>query len=138
MLDQLAAHALELPGDDTGMLQERRPGRGQLDAAPVALGRLILRRILTEASGGKPVSFAHVEAARRLGREGGASIDLPGQRMERVGPDVVLRSRPPDAVGRPSSSANLFRYPLSIPGEVCLAESGCAVTAEPASSVLLE
>jgi tRNA(Ile)-lysidine synthase len=69
-----------------------------------------------------------------MSREGGAPIDLPGQRMERVGPDVVLMGRPPDAVGRPGSFANLFRYPLSIPGEVRLAEAGCVVTAETASS----
>jgi tRNA(Ile)-lysidine synthase len=105
-----------------------------LNAVPVALGRVILRRVLTEAAGGKPVSFAHVEEALRLGREGGAPIDLPGQRMERVGPDVVLTGRSPDAVGRPGSSANLFRYPLSIPGEVRLAEAGCVVTAEAAPS----
>jgi len=54
--------------------------------------------------------------------------------MERVGPDVVLTGRPPAAVGRPGSSANLFRYPLSIPGEVRLAEAGCVVTAEAAPS----
>jgi tRNA(Ile)-lysidine synthase len=132
---------MESAADELGRRVSRRVDRvwridaAGLNAAPVALGRLTLRRILTEAAGGRPVSFAHVDEALRLSREGGASIDLPGQRMERVGPDVVLRSRAPDAVGRPASSANFFRYPLSIPGEVCLAEAGCAVTAELASSV---
>jgi tRNA(Ile)-lysidine synthase len=105
-----------------------------LNAVPVALGRLILRRALTEGAGGKPVSFAHVDEALRLSREAGAPVDLPGQRMERVGSDVVLTGRPPDAVGRHWGSAPLFRYPLSIPGEVRLAEAGCVVTAEPARS----
>jgi len=105
-----------------------------LTAVPVALGRVILRRVLTEAAGGRPVSFAHIDQALRLGREGGAPIDLPGQRMERVGPDVVLTGRPLGAAGRPRSPANLFRYPLSIPGEVRLAEAGCVVTAEAARS----
>jgi tRNA(Ile)-lysidine synthase len=134
---------MEAAADDLVPRVSRREGRedrvwrieaAALNAAPVALGRVILRRLLTEAAGGRPVSFAHVDTALRLAREGGAPIDLPGQRMERVGPDVVLTGRPPDASGRPGRSATLFRYPLSIPGEVRLAQAGCVVTAEAAPS----
>jgi tRNA(Ile)-lysidine synthase len=134
---------MEAAADDLVPRVSRREGRedrvwrieaAALNAVPVALGRVILRRLLTEAAGGRPVSFAHVDTALRLAREGGAPIDLPGQRMERVGPDVVLTGRPPDASGRPGRSATLFRYPLSIPGEVRLAQAGCVVTAEAAPS----
>jgi tRNA(Ile)-lysidine synthase len=133
-------HWMDSAAGELGRRLSRREGRvwrieaAALNALPVALGRLILRRVLTEAACGKPVSFAHVDAALHMSREGGAPIDLPGQRMERVGPDVVLMGRPPGAVGRPGSFANLFRYPLSIPGEVRLAEAGCVVTAETAPS----
>jgi tRNA(Ile)-lysidine synthase len=133
-------HWMETQADELGRRVCRHEGRvwrieaAALNAAPVALGRLVLRRVLTEAAGGRPVSFAHVDRAFHMSREGGEPIDLPGQRMERVGPDVVLMGRPPDAVGRPGSVANLFRYPLSIPGEVRLAEAGCVVTAETAPS----
>ena len=36
--------------------------------------------------------------------------------------------------GRRPAAANLFQYPLSIPGEVRLAEASCVVTAEVAPS----
>ena len=120
--------------DDLFVAVCRREGRvrridaGALSALPVALARLVVQRAMTEASGGHPVSFAHVEEALRLGRHGGPPIDGPGQRMQRVGSDVVLTSR---ASGAP---ANSFRYSLSIPGEVALVEAGCVVSAETAPS----
>jgi tRNA(Ile)-lysidine synthase len=108
-----------------------------LSGLPLALGRLVIRHAMVEASGGRLISFAHVEDALRLARETGAPIDLPGQRLERIGGDLVLRGRPAGAVGRvrsETSGANLFQYPLSIPGEVLLAETACSVSAETASS----
>ena len=75
----------------TGTRGGCRPTRSA--AAPLALARLVIRRAMIEASGGRAVSFAHVEEALRLpGRRGAGR--LPGQRVERNGADVVLTGRP--------------------------------------------
>ena len=114
-----------------------------LTAAPIALRRLVVWQAMTQAAGGRSgsVSFDHVEAALRLiAEEGDRVIDAPGQRVQRVGARLVLRGRPAGFVGRWTANrenpedlenrANLFRYPLSIPGEVRLPEAGCIVSAE--------
>ena len=106
-----------------------------LMAAPVALRRLVLWRAMTDASGGRPVAFDHVQAVLRLLEPDAqaSGIDVPGHRAERIGSRLVLTSKPPGAVGRwspnPANLANLFRYPLSIPGEVRLPEAGWVVSA---------
>jgi tRNA(Ile)-lysidine synthase len=52
--------------------------------------------------------------------------------VDRIGPRLVLTGRKGDTVGRPvAKETNLFRYPLSIPGEVSLPEAGYLVSAEP-------
>ena len=99
-----------------------------LGAIPEALARLLVLRVMSEAARGQPVSFAHVEEALWLSREGGGPIDGPGQRLQRVGPDLVLTSRGDGA--RPGDGANLFRYPLSIPGEVGPEDGSWRVSAE--------
>jgi tRNA(Ile)-lysidine synthase len=110
-----------------------------LDTLPPALARLVLRRALTHVGADREIAYEHVEEALRLS-SGGAPVDLPGQRVERIGPDVVLTSRPP---GRPSddrpaeAGPNLSRYSLSIPGEVWIAEASGVVSAEVASSASL-
>jgi tRNA(Ile)-lysidine synthase len=130
--DELGSRACRREGD-TWRMQA-----GTLGAAPEALARLAIRRAMTEASGGRSVSFSHVEEAMRLIREGGAAVDLPGQRMQRDGGDLVLTARPEGAIGRPAGpspgAAPPFRYPLSIPGEVRLEEAACVVTVEVAPS----
>jgi tRNA(Ile)-lysidine synthase len=101
---------------------------------PLALARGVVRDALVQASGGRPISFRHVEEA--LGLTGRA--DAPGVRMERRGQALVLMSRTTaDARRKPDATlpANLFRYSLSIPGEVALREAGCVVSAEAAPSV---
>ena len=109
-----------------------------LNALPIALARLVLHRAMSETAGGRGVSFTHVEEALRLSRSGGAPVDLPGQRMERNGQDVVLTGRPAGTVGRTTErltrTSNFFRYPLSIPGEVRIAETGGLLSAEVAPS----
>jgi tRNA(Ile)-lysidine synthase len=105
----------------------------QLAAAPVALQRAVLWRAMSGLAGSRSIGFHHVEAVRRLlSSSGDAALDAPGQRVERIGGSVVLTGRRADAVGRPAAAPpNLFRYPLSIPGEVALSESRCIVSAEP-------
>jgi tRNA(Ile)-lysidine synthase len=130
--DELWSRACRREGDTWRM------AAGALGAAPVALARLAIRRAMIEASGGRAVSFAHIEEAVRLVREGGAPVDLPGQRMQRDGGDLVLTARPEGAIGRPAGqsagAANLFQYPLSIPGEIRLEEAACVLSAEVAPS----
>jgi tRNA(Ile)-lysidine synthase len=122
----------------------------EFNRAPRAIRRVAVWRALTAMSGGRPISFGHVEAVLRLMDEDGGSlgggrpgsggpgrlegprvVDAPGQRVERVGSQVVLTGRPVGAAGRPPPEiANFFHYALSIPGEVALREAGCVVSAE--------
>jgi tRNA(Ile)-lysidine synthetase-like protein len=87
---------------------------------------------MSHVAGARTISFGHVDAAIRLTDQvGDDRLDVPGQRLERLGSRLVLRGRSADRVGRPvAKEPNLFRYPLSIPGEVALPEAGCLVSAE--------
>jgi tRNA(Ile)-lysidine synthase len=102
---------------------------------PLALRRLAVWRAMTLAAGGRPVSFSHVEATIRLIEspgEGGP-IDAPGHSVERIGARLVLRRRDVAKAATPSTASTpstMFRYPLSVPGEVRLPETGCIVSAE--------
>ena len=115
----------------------RLDARGLADQ-PDALARLLLRRAMAGAARGRDVAFAHVEKALELARQGGPGFDAPGQRLERIGTDVVLTIRPADTprgrVARPAPLENFFSYPLSIPGEVAVVEAGAVVSAEMAGS----
>jgi tRNA(Ile)-lysidine synthase len=104
-----------------------------LASMPPALGRLLLFRAMTRASGGHPLGFAHVQGALDLGVGHGAPFDAPGQRVERIGRDVVLKSRLPGSRGRErgdSAGTSRFQYPLPVPGEVELRDAGCLVSVE--------
>jgi tRNA(Ile)-lysidine synthase len=103
-----------------------------LQAVPLAAARVLTRRALVAAAGGRSVRFDHVEAVLGLAREGGGPIDLPGTSAQRIGPDVVLLRRARrESSGRRAGGepVNLFRYPLSIPGEVLVAEASVVVSA---------
>jgi tRNA(Ile)-lysidine synthase len=66
-----------------------------------------------------------------MDQHGESRVDFPGQRVQRIGPAIVLTGRVDGARGRPSGEAsNLFRFPLSIPGEVALRDAGWALTVE--------
>lgn len=110
-----------------------------LSSVPLAVRRLVLWRAMRETAGERPVGFEHVAAALGLlDADGPSRLDAPGQRVERIGAHVVLTGRPPGIVGRTNpakgarrpNAVNLFRYPLSIPGEVQLSEAACVVSAE--------
>ena len=64
-------------------------------------------------------------------------VDLPGQRVERIGETVVLTGRPAGARGRETcdEAPAEFRFPLSIPGEVALNEVSCVVSVQAADNV---
>jgi tRNA(Ile)-lysidine synthase len=102
-----------------------------LAAAPLALQRAVLWRLMRETANRRTIAFHHVEAARRLMKEdaGCRSIDAPGQRVERIGGTLVLTGRG-DAVGRRVAAvSNLFRLSLSIPGEVVVSDAGATISA---------
>jgi tRNA(Ile)-lysidine synthase len=115
-MDEVSAPLLATPGTLDA---------AALAAAPGALKRLVMWRAMTAASGGRHISFDHVAAAIRLMDRTSGSIDMPGHRVQRIGGRIVLTSG-----GRKGSTANLFRYPLSIPGEVVIHESRCVVSVE--------
>lgn len=102
-----------------------------LRAAPLALRRALLWRVMSEVAGRRPIAFGHVDAALRLTDEQGEPRgDFPGQRLERIGATVVLTGRAAGEDGRRAPEApNLFRFPLSIPGEVALPD-GSLLSAE--------
>jgi tRNA(Ile)-lysidine synthase len=97
-----------------------------LSRAPVALARLVLQTAVTASVKTGPLSFQHLDRAMAVARGELASVDLPGLRVQRDGADLVLIVR----TGRGEAGTNLFRYPLSIPGEVVIAEAACVVSAE--------
>jgi tRNA(Ile)-lysidine synthase len=97
----------------------------------VALARQLVQTAMSRAAGRGAVSFADVERTLELAAEGRGLFDAPRQRVERIGAHVVLTSRAPDAVGRPTRQRlGAFRYPLPIPGEAVVGEVGCIVSAE--------
>jgi tRNA(Ile)-lysidine synthase len=106
---------------------------GAVRHAPRALQRALIWRVMSDVAGARPIAFNHVDAALRLIEDDGDTrIDFPGQRLERIGAAVVLTGRVAGAEGRaPVEVSNLFRFPLSIPGEVALPD-GSIVSAEAA------
>jgi tRNA(Ile)-lysidine synthase len=104
---------------------------GAVCHAPRALQRALFWRVMSDVAGRRPIAYNHVEAALRLmDEDGDMRIDFPGQRLQRIGPALVLTGRVAGAQGRaPVEVSNLFRFPLSIPGEVALPD-GSIVSAE--------
>jgi tRNA(Ile)-lysidine synthase len=129
--DRLAACVLRQDGERWILDAET------LARSPLPLVRLVVRRAMTAAAHDRSIGFDDVTRTVELVRFGGEPFDAPGQRAERIVSTVVLTGRPPDAVGRPApehAAWTLFRYPLSIPGEVKLSQMGCVISAEPATS----
>ena len=123
------------PGPEDGRVRRAFDRAGLLAARP-ALARLVLWRAMAEVAGTRPVGFAHVTAALALlAADGPASIDAPGQRVQRIGPSVVLSGRRPGTTGRPlPDTPAVFRLPLSIPGAVLVPGTGQAVSVEVSGS----
>jgi tRNA(Ile)-lysidine synthase len=131
--DALAAGAVTREGDRWTI------DAGALAGRPLPLIRLIVHQTMTAAAAGRAIGFSDVDRAVRLLQSGGPPFDAHGQRVERIACALVLTGRPPGAVGRiqPTSAAgSLLPIPLSIPGEVELADSGAVISAEVAVSPL--
>ena len=128
-----------------------------LNRLPIALRRLVVWQAMTAASGGRQVNSDHVAAVIRLMQAGddadGKSIDAPGHHVQRIGGRIVLQRRTGSRGSRGShgwggsgssssqgspgadptnlaNPSNLFRFALSIPGEVLVEVAGCIVSAD--------
>jgi len=114
----------------------RRDAEGwRLDAArlrqiPLAHARLVAWRAMSQGSGGRPIGFLHVDDLLELGGRDSGAIDLPGQRAQRLGPEIVLRSNPQASI----EAMGTFWYPLDVPGEARVPEAGLVVSARPEGS----
>jgi len=137
------ARSARLAADDEDFLEERaievasaivlsdEGGTVRLDRAALselhpAIGRRVVRQALSRVSAGRFLSSKHVEAVRRL-RSGG--LDLPGVTVVAESGRLSLSA----AAGKRGSrrqKANVFCYPLSIPGETRIEESGASISAE--------
>jgi tRNA(Ile)-lysidine synthase len=104
----------------------------RLMSAPATVRRFAVWRAMNDVGNGRPISFRHVQAVLPLFESNAASpVDLPGQRAERHGKNVVLTSRRgTKRVRRIEERSNFFELPLSIPGEIPLPLAGCVLLAE--------
>ena len=121
----------------TGPAAIRELDVARLAAAPIALQRLVIWTALRDVSGGRAITFEHVDAVRRMLGDAAGNADLPGQRVQRIGGALVLTGRPAGTTGRRvATAANLFRYSLSIPGEVVVPDAGI-VSVEPLAGAVV-
>jgi tRNA(Ile)-lysidine synthase len=129
--DRLQREAIDLARSIVLRIRATESDEIELDVAalaalPPALATRVARVALQGLTPDRFVGFDHVEGLLELARSDGskhASLSLPGQYAERRGSRIVLSRAP----FKPFS--NSFRVPLSIPGEVVLAEQGWAVSA---------
>jgi len=130
-----AASELEEDSGSPGVGSSRELDVTLLNGVPPPLRRLLVWQAMNAVSGGRSVSFRHVQTVLALleSSDGGA-VDAPGHRVQRIGPRIVLTSRDTARIAarrpRATMPVNLFEYSLSIPGEVQLSEAGCVVAAE--------
>ncbi len=108
-----------------------------LAAEPPAIARRIVRRALGQVAPARFLTFEHVEAVLELAGpappRGG--LDLPGQRVERVGDRLVFRPEPrrrgAESSDAPPGSSRADVAVLAVPGTVELPALGWAISAEP-------
>jgi tRNA(Ile)-lysidine synthase len=127
--DFLEAYAIEaLPAivlSDEG--QALRLDRSRLTSLHPAIARRVLRHALTRVGRNRFIALRHIEAVRALAC---GSLDLPGV-SARVESGLLVLA-PAEGRWRPGKGpeSNVFRYPLSIPGEALVRESGVRISAE--------
>ena len=129
--DRAVVASVPARGRDTwrlgGCRARRRAPAGACPALVRSAAAMIERML---AAAGRSRSPTSSERMRLVALRTGPPVDAPGQRVERIGGDLVLTGRPAARSGGRQDAANrrprtFFRYPLSIPGEVRLAEAGC-------------
>ena len=112
--------------------------RDSLVALPRAVAWRVLHTLMRSASGDGQISNRHVAQVWETVVARGARVDAPRHLVQRVGPDVVLTSRPAGSFGRPSEPfatlVQAFCRSLPVPGEVVIPEINCVMSAEIAFS----
>jgi tRNA(Ile)-lysidine synthase len=137
--DRLEAEAIDLAGsvvltDIAASTDLSAPGfvhvdTGALRSLHPALASRVARRALQYLAGDRFVGFEHVHRFLEFVHSGeqGTALSLPRQQARHLGGSVRLGPEPPRGT-RPEM--NVFRFPLSIPGEVLLRSQHLALTAE--------
>lgn len=101
-----------------------------LASAPPAVARAAMLCAIEQVSS-RGTGRQHVDRALALARARDGRVDLPGLRVERFGPDLVLMGtgdgRGRLAVASPSSH---FSYSLAVPGAITVPEALCKITAK--------
>ncbi len=99
---------------------------GALTSLHPALAARVARIALSRLAAERFLGFDHIDAFLEFARTGapGSALSLPGQQVVHRGDWIELR-KGPGAQGTP------FEFPLSIPGEVFLSQSGITISAEP-------
>ncbi|MGE4055946.1 MAG: tRNA lysidine(34) synthetase TilS, partial [Vicinamibacterales bacterium] len=127
-LSEAAADALqEISRREDGQI---RLDTVRLEGLPLALRRTVLWEALNEIAGGRPIALSHVEDVLELLEGAVGPVDLPGQRVQRVGVEIVLTS---DAFTSGEPADEPFWYPLTIPGQASVREAGVFVSATPSA-----
>ena len=104
-----------------------RLDRLRLAALHPAVGRRVLRHALARVSGNRFIALRHIEALRGLTSGG---LDLPGVSARVEAGLLVLAPAEGSGRARRRAESNVFCYPLSIPGEALVQESGVSISAE--------
>lgn len=115
-----------------GIIQETSPGRVVLAVegllkTPLAIRRRIVRRAWQLAAGRqKNLDFGHVEAVLALTEEpaAGPRTVLPGKVVAVKSYDSIKLLRKGDLIEIP-----YYIYPVRVPGETLIPESGCCISA---------
>lgn len=113
LLDSLAREAagrLVRQDDRTIRLDAR-----ELGSVPEAVARRVLLGVFETLEPSRSYGWEETEAALQALRDG-RNWDLPGLRMERIGPDAVLTIRGPSG---PHPFAGVQPTPLPVPGTAC-------------------
>ncbi len=126
--DWIAAHVKQNPSGAWTV------NTAELTALPRAIAWRVLHETMRRAGDGRLIGHGHIVRAWAVATEGAPAFDAPGQRVERVGTNVVLTERPAGSTARRrttlNSSVPRFSYPLSVPGEVAIPEIDSAISAE--------
>jgi tRNA(Ile)-lysidine synthase len=95
-----------------------------------AIARRVVRRTLAAVAPGRYLTLKHVDAVLSLDS---GSLDLPDAvaQVDPVRQTLTVRPLKSASASAPEvPGSNVFRYPLSIPGEALIPESGVAIAAE--------
>ncbi len=125
------AGSIVLPGVGAGNDPQVELDAAALSSLHHALACRVARIGLAVLAAGRFVGFEHTERLLQFARDSrdGQALSLPGQRAVRRGPRVLLCLECPRT--RAEAAPTVFRFPLSIPGEVLVGtnEAGATGTA---------